>query len=731
MKTQYHKNRSTRAIGALAALALTLLLSGCTGLFGGGDELYFELSAPAEVNSNQEFTVEVTNATLTDGGVFTWTFSGPGDVSFNGETVSASDETLVSGNDVTSVTLSAVTNGTYNVSLRVENDGSFWENGASVDVAGGAIELTGPITSDTELVDVVLEGADYIINSDLELSATLTLAGGNNRRIDVADGAGIIVKDGGTLRAGATTFGAGGSGWKGILVESGGTLDFKQVSIEGAAAAAFDSHKASALVFESGATVGPDFDTVSVKNTSGLNVYVEGTMTLEDVTSSGVVLFSDTPYDIPFEMLNQVQNRFYLDSSVGTTTGVLRGKGDTTVSAYLGGGSTITTPYQLDNYVVEGGLTLANNQALRFASGTTTVSFEAGTGLSLPTMLVNPSQDATVTLQGVDGASWEGVSVDRLEISSGDSLVIEDVTGAPVPVEGSEETAALIIDRDGDQTIGPDNTGIGVRGTLTIDVDVVLGTANYGLYESATKGPGYTTGYTSSTLTVSNATSAGISIFPDSLPILAGSVSITMPAASDQPAVELRERSGGNTDLSSDLTIPSLGTDNFYSVVGDPKFRFINDSGTTSTITFEDGVDMRFASGASLTIQGDTNDVAAFPGTSGNGIIFQPDGTLDAAGDWKGLYVDLDKITMDYTTVSGGGSAGFESNPQANLLVSGDVNDTGSFITNSTFRNSGGHGIVVASGSGAGFDDTDLSDSGGSNNSFTSNSSADDVVIQP
>lgn len=49
-----------------------VFLGSCSALgLGGGDELYFELSAPAEVNSNQEFTVEVSNATLTDGGVFT------------------------------------------------------------------------------------------------------------------------------------------------------------------------------------------------------------------------------------------------------------------------------------------------------------------------------------------------------------------------------------------------------------------------------------------------------------------------------------------------------------------------------------------------------------------------------------------------------------------------------------------------------------------------------------
>ena len=713
-----------RVLAVSAALVLAALFVGCggpLGLFGGDDdELSFELSAPSEVSSNEEFTVEVTDATLTDGGSFAWTFSGPGDVTFNGETVSSDDGALTSGSDITSVTLAAVTNGSYTVTLRVEADGSFHESSATINVAGGAIELTGPITSDTELVDVVLQGADYIINSDLEISATLSLPFGNARRIEVADGAGIIVKDGGTLQAKNTTFAAANSGWKGILVQDGGTLDFDQVSIAGAAASTFDTHKASALVFESGASVFPDFDVVSVENTTGLNVYIEDYMS--SLSNAGnLTLFSPTPYDIPFKMLNAVQNRVIVDSSVsGSTTGVLRGEGDSAVTVIPGGGTII--PYQLDNYVIEGGLTLADDQGLSFQSGTT-VSFEAGSGLSLANMLVSAS-DETVTLQGVDGASWNGVSVDSLNISSGDTLVIKDAAGTLIP-GSSTETAALIIDRDGVSSSGPD-TFFGLAGNLT--VNVVAGTADYGIYQSAANGPDFN-GSTSTTLTVSNAKTAGISIFPHTLPILAGSVTITMPDASNQPAVELRERWGNTTDLSADLTIPSLGADNFYSIVVDPVFRFPTSS-ATRTITFEDGADVRFASGASLTIQGDTNDVAAFAGSSGTGVVFQPDGSLSAADYWQGIHVDLSKIEMDYTTVSGGGSAALGGNANAaNLLVSDLVDDADSFIKNSAFNNGGGYGIVVENGSGAGFTETDLSTGGTSGNSFSINTSGE-VLIQ-
>jgi hypothetical protein len=732
-KQEFQKTGRTRRLHSAAKLLISVaaiaLLAGCdaiSGLFGGG-EMYFELAAtPAEPTSNQQFTVEVIEDTATEGATFAWTFTaGPGDIEVDGQSHPSSDTAvLAEGTDLRSITATAITQGSYSFMVRAELDGEFAENGISVTVGGGAVALSGPIDTDTTLVDIIQDpaAADYTVSSDLEINATLSFGG--RLRIQFEPGASLIINNGGELDTTSgpwSTLAASdpASGWKGIHAKSFSTLNMSEITVDDAGAEAFTGYPASAFVFEDSVTV-TDFSGININNETGLNVYFDA---YKDMANAATVTMAGaTPYNIPFAMIGDLVNWAILDSTE-TTTGVLRGSGNTTISVSQSGSISPWVTLEgsnnngVDNYIIESGLTLNSDQVLSINTNGT-VGIEGGTGLSVGGLVLDPGNGEILIIESSDGADWTGITSESVRVAGGGTVNITDAAGTdttPGVVSGTEETAAIVT--NGSPTDG--KIGFGLEGSLSITT-----TADYGIYQNTWDTYSADSG---SSLTVSTPTSAGLSLYTGSLDILAGTLSFTMPASSDLPAVEIRARSGSNTDTNN-VTIPALGGGNFYSVLVDPIF-VLQGSSVDQTLTFADGVDMRFDSGVSLTIT--TNDISAgdevvMAGTSGTGVILQPLGTTSQIGSWDGVYIDAFGVDIDYTTIQGGGEvAQWGSPPTAANLVLGPLTDAAT-IHNSAFDNSGGYGIVIEP-DGATTDFTD----GALGNSFTGNTNtAVDVLVQ-
>lgn len=115
------------------------------------------------------------------------------------------------------------------------------------------------------------------------------------------------------------------------------------------------------------------------------------------------------------------------------------------------------------------------------------------------------------------------------------------------------------------------------------------------------------------------------------------------------------------------------------------------------TLTIEPGVVIAFGDDTRLLVDGRAGGVLDAVGTEAAPIVFTH--SRQEPGAWGGIYVDNVEASLnrlDYVTVEYGGGQDFGAGLGAsNLGVGGFVGNGQIEVTNSTFRNSAGHGIEV------------------------------------
>lgn len=117
-------------------------------------------------------------------------------------------------------------------------------------------------------------------------------------------------------------------------------------------------------------------------------------------------------------------------------------------------------------------------------------------------------------------------------------------------------------------------------------------------------------------------------------------------------------------------------------------------------LSIEPDVTILFARNTSLTIAGRDGGSILASGEEDEPILFT--GVEETAGFWRGVYFDNSEDpdnALNYVTIEFGGGAEFGSGlGQANLAVGGFVGESQLSVTNSTFRDSAGHGIELEAG---------------------------------
>jgi hypothetical protein len=555
-------------------------------------------------------------------------------------------------------------NGQYDFLLELTSGNTF-SNDRVVVTVSGIVELNNSMLANLdELIDITPFDntvIDYQVNEMLILdSKTLTI--NNGVHIAFGENAGIIVDNGGEL----TNFASNGYGavsftgenWKGILIKSGDLRLINAVStISGAGASAFEGYEAAAITVDEGNI---EFDNSIFENSSGINLNL-----LENAFVTGQGIYSNTfdqqdAIHSSFFNINLIRGNTFSDAEAVVT---LNGQGETSLSTNdnafnIAAGNT--------NYHFTNGVSLGKPISLLFEEGKN-LTMDENTGLVLTAggTISGKSANSSI-ISGVNGTGWKG-------ILSGGSLALENVHidnagSAAHTITGNDIQSALYVNNNSSFT----NVEINNSG-------------GYGFYSANNSFPNL------STVTFSNCAQEAL-ILPIDFVGAALSSSITFSNETTSiPAILLKARASNSS--APEITIPDLNDDNFYRIDQNLDLSV----GFTQTLIVEEGVNIKFDNGSSLTIG---NRLATdFRGTEANPIIFE---ATDLSAGWGGVFLNtMANVahSIDYLNISGGGNVMFTGATEQGNFVVKDTQTSSSNInfdfTNCTFTDSKGWGVVL------------------------------------
>lgn len=559
-------------------------------------------------------------------------------------------------------------NGIYQFTLRITNGSEFSEDQVQITVTG-AVELSGTLTENTTLKDIDTDSSmpDYLITSDLIIPSGITLtfddpnnSGNSGVVVKVAEGAGIIIQDGATLRA--TTSGnhkfTSDTGWKGLLVD-GGTIDVSVLTtIENAGSAPFDGQSEAAAVTFAGTTPSISaFSQVAFVNSASYDFLVVTPVSGSDAVVSNVTFSNAKPIKAPVSFVNSIGFNTY---PAAYDYIHLQPSGGSTIDALPGGQTFLFragAKFYLDEDFLAG--SPVSMQGV-------TILMKAGAGILAQSSL---SITSSSVLKGLDDAPWKGIAY----AGAGEQLVINSSTidggGSEVFNTGfftSLEKAAVYF----------------TNGTANLSGAEITNSGGYGVYNQTAIIPVV---IQSCTFT-NTAKSAYSGLITDIHSSVQQNNTFTMPAG--VAAVEVRVTNPSQTPIS---TWRSLGGSNYYLFSGNVK-----QSGGSWTLS--PGVNLKFKAGKTLALE---QGSFVAKGSALEPITF--DGEAGTVGSWAGIHVQT-LTKFEFCQIKNGGEVLIQKNgvtpatEKANVVFDYGGGSTANTFKNNTVSGSGGYGALVEAG---------------------------------
>lgn len=542
-------------------------------------------------------------------------------------------------------------NGSYQIKLTISKGGLFTSDFMELSVSGSII--LEDVTSSTRLNKIAEAGErDYIVRDEFAVTAELTI--GLGVIIEFTENASMVIRDGGEIHASGASFIASDSTWKGIAVHTAGNT-FENCLIENAGNASFtsDEGQKAAVTLMSGATMAFSGNTMKYSGEHGIRV-LEGGSFFED-TRNRVFPFRNNhfnknalgPMIIPVDVLSELSGQFFEEETEGSFIEIFG-------SSYPASKS--SAPWFSDQglpYLI-GGL-LEFNKDLTVNSGVE-LYFAADAGLKVSGKLTvsGTSTDPVI----MDGASpgtgfWKGIYVHEGQV---DLNYLSILNAGSTIFSGLGEKAAL----RAEQLLTMRNSTISGSGGTGLSMP---GTAHIQIAENFTGN------------TISNNEGPAVRIRMDDVSkVVNGN---TISSGTGIPAVEVHM--GKDDPLG---TWADLDADYDYRITESLLVK------STKELVIEAGTVIKMPVGATITVNGGLTAI----GTSGSVISII--GMESKKGHWDGIFLNNSlKVELDYVKISDGGG-GFED--KANLIVEPGATDV--TVTNSTFNNSKGYGVLIKTG---------------------------------
>ena len=664
-------------------LLMSVILFGCKK----DDEIVPEVPLIAKAGPDQtvkpldEVTLNGSASTGPAGFTYFWQYKG---------TVPETDIDLQGVNTV-SPTFTAPEAGLYEFTLTITHNGLTSEDVVLVQ-ATGAIRIGGTLEGNTNLINIENdpELADYVIESDLIVPEGITLTIESDVIIEVNQNMGIVVKGTLTNADNEDYFDniklVGSNGWKGIHVDGGATgtavINFSGVKIENAGAAVFEGKSEAAAILFSGNLL----QNLTLKGNEFVNSGSYDILAETEAPGYRSVTSNRYSYHIPVKAPMSFMDNFSSDLPDIMPAGfdyiqlVPRESGDVLPNNRI-------FSFFHKSYFIDGTF-LAGSQVMVYGGTTLYVKENSSLVFQKTTSIGSYNGDA-VTIEGLDGASWNGIlgmSGIRMTLTN---VVISNAGSSPV-VNGKPNAAVYQIG----------------NGTGYIDNVTIKDCGGFGVYLDITP-------QTQSLIEVRNSTfqntvNAAIRTNVSSLATtIKGGNIFELNAGVPGCLVE------GDGALSV-TTWPAL-ENSFYLI--DANIDLMGSGG----MTFQGGEHLKFKQGRYLNWNTNGNYSPVFilkvEGEVDNPVIFE--GETATSGSWGGLVLG-GNFNIDYLQVKNGGEfllpgAGNKANIFFDF-TSIDNNDYFKTFNNSTISGSEGYG-VVQSNSAVAFDFEDA----GKNNTFSNN----------
>lgn len=548
--------------------------------------------------------------------------------------------------------------GNYSFTLRLTSGSEFSEAYVNV-VVGGNIELTDLSTSTTleGINDMGGEGSDpdYVINSVLTIPQGTDIQLGAGVVIAFGPEAGIIVAGSLTgISNGNNSFESSGtSKWKGIWVKEGGSFSVPYITIVDAGSASLSTNidEAAALLVDGTANLA----IAAFKNSAGYGIYVGSTGNVTSESGSGLNFLNNTnTLRMPYHLMQN--GKLSLSNlQLGDESATAR------IELYGVDGYTLQKTTQIYNVsrpiYVESDIEYNYTEAL-LAIQNAELRFAAGTGL-----IINGScqlTDATFIGQTETAGFWKGIFL--AYPYAGCSISSSTIK------HGGSEAYATADGPAGLYSVAGLNAG---NGSLSVNSCVISDNAGVGLISDGQL-------YSFANNSFNNNSLAHVRMNISELHRIGDGNSFSTGVTT----IELQKKGAG---VATNLVWKALGTDNYY---------LCKTNIDANTLTMEPGLHVKFDINRYLSVA----QLLTVNGTASEPVLLE--GTTGTPGDWVGVRL-IANATVDYLTIKDGGRTGgealFGTQNTANLFMTSPAGRTVN-ITNSTFSNSAGYGVLVKIG---------------------------------
>lgn len=662
---------------------LALLISCDESDDGGGngstDAIQLSTESPQQVNPGEIFTLKIINPTKDN---FTFNII-PNSIPSNAQIVDLEGTDVTAGltgfyPDDSEVSFSVSEEGSYDFSMTI--DGEEWSSTFSF-TASGCLHLSAASFLEKSNIEKrVLSGIDYCITDEITIPAGQSISIDSDVEIQLGTDAGFIVN--GTLNINQASINAiDETGWKGILINDGGTLNSNNSSISEAGYSSFTGKEKAAIIIDG--TLSLDGDYISTNATGAYGLYFLDNEYSTNSSSTSSTINSEFP------MYGGLDDFLAINVTLsGDGASTLVGDGELTSIAgtgsniFFGNGSKIhfsgSVQFGQSVNLQSNEITMEADQSLIFSAGI---------------------QSNNSSIKGKDDANWKGIylnginnNVNGLTIDHAGSDYI-NISGNPLSEKAAIYVAGHLTSFSGCTISGSGGYGLYLTSLVTTST-TILGDDNIfdNNTDAAIAGPldvvykllhnGSTTKNTSFT----NSTAESVKLFAQT---------------SASPA-------------SSGYFLPGLGSSNYYLLDDNLIFNENNDK-----LTLLEGVHIKVSSGKGIQFSNTNHSGWTSSGTSSNPVTIE---ASDATAGWNGIHLQGTRSTeifvLSQTTISGAGLLSYVGVRAANVTFN---SSTALFnFTDCVFKDSKDYGVVIGLSS-----NSVLFNEGTKNNTFSGNATGD------
>ena len=544
-------------------------------------------------------------------------------------------------------------NGLYQVQLTLTKGDFHSTDYQNFDVSG-AVLLPDIISSDTRLRKIAQDlQADYRVRSELQVLAKLTID--PNVIIEFANGASLVVKNGGNIFADNTTFTAIDPSWKGICIETTGN-SFANCVFENAGNASFtgNENEKAALLAYGNATLA--FSGNTLRNSGGYGIIVKDNADfffdspnqVYPCTNNRFEKNASGPMVIPAYVLSDLAGQNFETETPGTF-----------IELYESVYSAQETKNHLFSdmgiaYRVKGILTFNKNLAITRG---VEMYFDPEGGIRVNGVLtVSGNDTAVVHMDGMDPVpgSWKGILVTNGHAGFSYTDIL-NAGGSVLPDQ--DETAALIVE----QTLSMDHCRVSGSGGMGIHLP---GAAHIQFFDNFKDN------------IIENNFAAALRIRMDDVNKVVNGNTIHS-ISSEVPAIEI------HMGLDDPLgTWINMDAEIDYKIIEPLKIK------ATKDLVVEAGTTIQLLAGNTIEVSGGLQ----INGQSGAPVTIE--GTVSKKGHWDGIILNgTQKIMINHAVIRDGGG---KLEDKGNVIVAASAADV--TITNAEIVNSKGYGVLIKSG---------------------------------